>query len=235
MIHTENLGKTYGTGSVGYEALKNVAVDIYEGELVSIVGKSGSGKSTLLHLLGGIDTATNGIVTVAGNDLHRMDENRLSGFRRDNVGFVFQFFQLMPTLTVLENVILPMDFSRRLRPKDRKEHAMKLLNDVGMRSHVDKFPSELSGGEQQRVAIARALANDPPILFADEPTGNLDSRTSEDVFELLSSLARQGKSIVMVTHNEELASRTTRKINIHDGQIVSDTQNSYEKGDYDAH
>lgn len=234
VIHVENLGKTYGTGPVGFEALKNVTVNINKGEFVSIVGKSGSGKSTLLHLLGGIDTATNGDITIAGNDLHSMDENRLSGFRRDNVGFVFQFFQLMPTLTVLENVILPMDFSRRLNLKDRKERAMKLLDEVGMCSHADKFPGALSGGEQQRVAIARALANDPPILLADEPTGNLDSRTSEDVFGLLSSLVRQGKSVVMVTHNEELASRMTRRINIHDGQIVSDTQNLNVKGEYDA-
>lgn len=226
MICAKSLGKIYRTGEVGYEALKSVTVDIDEGEFVSIVGKSGSGKSTLLHLLGGIDTATSGGITVAGNDLHRMDENRLSRFRRDNIGFVFQFFQLMPTLTVLENVILPMDFSRRMTPAKRRERALAMLDKVGMSSHKDKFPASLSGGEQQRVAIARALSNDPAIILADEPTGNLDSRTAEDVFLLLSSLAEEGKSIVMVTHNEELANRTTRRIYLQDGRIVSDVKHA---------
>lgn len=226
MICATSLGKIYRTGEVGYEALKSVTVDIDEGEFVSIVGKSGSGKSTLLHLLGGIDTATSGGITVAGNDLHRMDENRLSRFRRDNIGFVFQFFQLMPTLTVLENVILPMDFSRRMTPAKRRERALAMLDKVGMSSHKDKFPAALSGGEQQRVAIARALSNDPAIILADEPTGNLDSRTAEDVFLLLSSLAEEGKSIVMVTHNEELANRTTRRIYLQDGRIVSDVKHA---------
>lgn len=222
VIRVTNAGKTYGSGELGFEALKGVTADFSEGEFVAIAGKSGSGKSTLLHLIGGIDTPTKGSVVVAGNDLSHMDENHLSGFRRDNVGFVFQFFQLMPTLTVLENVVLPMDFSRRLSPSARRERALELLGKVGMYSHAGKFPASLSGGEQQRVAIARALANDPAILLADEPTGNLDSRTAEDVFLLLESLAAEGKLIVMVTHNEELAGRSSRRINIHDGRIVSD-------------
>lgn len=222
VIRVTNAGKTYGSGELGFEALKGVTADFSEGEFVAIAGKSGSRKSTLLHLIGGIDTPTKGSVVVAGNDLSHMDENHLSGFRRDNVGFVFQFFQLMPTLTVLENVVLPMDFSRRLSPSARRERALELLGKVGMYSHAGKFPASLSGGEQQRVAIARALANDPAILLADEPTGNLDSRTAEDVFLLLESLAAEGKLIVMVTHNEELAGRSSRRINIHDGRIVSD-------------
>ncbi len=222
VIRVTNAVKTYGTGERGFEALKNVTAEFGEGEFVAVAGKSGSGKSTLLHLIGGIDTATRGSVVVAGNDLGKMDENRLSLFRRDNVAFVFQFFQLMPTLTVLENVILPMDFSRRITAAARKDRAKELLGKVGMYAHADKFPAALSGGEQQRVAIARALANDPAILLADEPTGNLDSRTAEEVFVLLESLAAEGKSIVMVTHNEELAGRTSRRINIHDGQIISD-------------
>ncbi len=222
VIRVTNAGKTYGSGELGFEALKGVTADFSEGEFVAIAGKSGSGKSTLLHLIGGIDTPTKGSVVVAGNDLSHMDENHLSGFRRDNVGFVFQFFQLMPTLSVLENVVLPMDFSRRLSPSARRERALELLGKVGMYSHAGKFPASLSGGEQQRVAIARALANDPAILLADEPTGNLDSRTAEDVFLLLESLAAEGKLIVMVTHNEELAGRSSRRINIHDGRIVSD-------------
>lgn len=222
VIRVTNAGKTYGSGELGFEALKGVTADFSEGEFVAIAGKSGSGKSTLLHLIGGIDTPTKGSVVVAGNDLSHMDENHLSGFRRDNVGFVFQFFQLMPTLTVLENVVLPMDFSRRLSPSARRERALELLDKVGMYAHAGKFPASLSGGEQQRVAIARALANDPAILLADEPTGNLDSRTAEDVFLLLESLAAEGKLIVMVTHNEELAGRSSRRINIHDGRIVSD-------------
>ena len=222
VIRVTNAGKTYGSGELGFEALKGVTADFSEGEFVAIAGKSGSGKSTLLHLIGGIDTPTKGSVVVAGNDLSHMDENHLSGFRRDNVGFVFQFFQLMPTLTVLENVVLPMDFSRRLSPSARRERALELLDKVGMYAHAGKFPASLSGGEQQRVAIARALANDPAILLADEPTGNLDRRTAEDVFLLLESLAAEGKLIVMVTHNEELAGRSSRRINIHDGRIVSD-------------
>jgi putative ABC transport system ATP-binding protein len=222
VIRVTKAGKTYGTGELGFEALKDVTIEFGEGEFAAIAGKSGSGKSTLLHLIGGIDTPTKGSVIVAGNDLSHMNENRLAKFRRDNAGFVFQFFQLMPTLTVLENVVLPMDFSRRLTSSARRERAKELLDKVGMYSHADKFPAALSGGEQQRVAIARALANDPAILLADEPTGNLDSRTAEDVFLLLESLAAEGKSIVMVTHNEELAARASRRINIRDGQIVSD-------------
>lgn len=222
VIGVTNAGKTYGTGELGFEALKDVTIEFGEGEFVAIAGKSGSGKSTLLHLIGGIDTPTRGSVIIAGNDLSHMSENRLAKFRRDNVGFVFQFFQLMPTLTVLENVVLPMDFSRRMTTAARKARAEELLGKVGMYSHAGKFPASLSGGEQQRVAIARALANDPAILLADEPTGNLDSRTAEEVFVLLESLAAEGKSIVMVTHNEELAGRASRRINIRDGQIVSD-------------
>ena len=222
VIRVTNAVKTYGTGERGFEALKNVTAEFGEGEFVAVAGKSGSGKSTLLHLIGGIDTPTKGSVVVAGNDLSHMDENHLSGFRRDNVGFVFQFFQLMPTLTVLENVVLPMDFSRRLSSSARRERALELLGKVGMYSHAGKFPASLSGGEQQRVAIARALANDPAILLADEPTGNLDSATEAEIADLLFSLPRAGRALVLVTHDQALASRAQRRLTMRDGRRVEE-------------
>lgn len=222
VLELSNVSKIYTQGEKNCLALQDVNLEVGKGEYVAIVGKSGSGKSTLLNLLGGIDKPTGGSIRINGKEITGMSEKQLSRFRGENIGFVFQFFQLMPTLTVLENVMMPMDFSGRIPSAQRKERAAALLRRVDMESHSHKFPSALSGGEQQRVAIARALANDPDIVFADEPTGNLDSRTAEDVFLLLESLAAEGKLIVMVTHNEELAGRSSRRINIHDGRIVSD-------------
>jgi len=229
VIILENVKKMYSIGEKGFWALKGVDLLIKKGEFIAIVGKSGSGKSTLLNLLGGIDSPTQGRIIVNGKEVNSLKENQLSRFRGENIGFVFQFFQLMPTLTVLENVIMPMDFSKRIPKSKRKERAKSLLVKVGMGSHADKFPSALSGGEQQRVAIARALANDPDIIFADEPTGNLDSNTAEDIFELLKSLTAEGKNVIMVTHNHELAERCERTITISDGQIIKDTQKEHEK------
>lgn len=229
VIKLENVKKMYTIGEKGFWALKGLNLQIEKGEFISIVGKSGSGKSTLLNLLGGIDSPTEGRIIVNGKEINGLGENQLSRFRGENIGFVFQFFQLMPTLTVLENVIMPMDFSKRIPASKRKERAKSLLVKVGMGSHIDKFPAALSGGEQQRVAIARALANDPDIIFADEPTGNLDSNTSEDIFKLLKALSADGKSIIMVTHNNELAERCGRTIRISDGRIIEDIQNEYDK------
>jgi putative ABC transport system ATP-binding protein len=229
VIILENVKKQYTVGEKGFWALRGLSLTIYQGEFIAIVGKSGSGKSTLLNLLGGIDTPTEGRILVNGKEINLLKERQLSRFRGENIGFVFQFFQLMPTLTVLENVIMPMDFSKRIPASKRRERAKALLGKVGMEAHIDKFPSALSGGEQQRVAIARALANDPDIIFADEPTGNLDSNTSEDIFRLLKALTSEGKNVIMVTHNNELAERCRRIIKISDGQIIEDTRNEYEQ------
>lgn len=214
--------KRYQQDSEGYWALKGVDLTITTGELVAIVGKSGSGKSTLLNLLGGIDKQTEGTICINGNKIDDMNENQLSGFRAENIGFIFQFFQLMPTLTCLENVLMPMEFLKKYPKKDRKARAEMLLEKVGLTRHSNKFPAALSGGEQQRVAIARAMANDPSIILADEPTGNLDSKTSEAVFVMMQSLAREGKNVVMVTHNDELAQRCDRVVRISDGLIIED-------------
>lgn len=212
----------YNLGEKGFWALRGVSLSLKKGELTAVVGRSGSGKSTLLNILGGIDTPTEGRVIMAGKSVNTMNENRLSRWRGECIGFVFQFFQLMPTLTVLENVIMPMDLIGKIPASKRKQRADILLSKVGLEGHRDKFPSSLSGGEQQRVAIARALSNDPEIILADEPTGNLDSRTTEDIFNLLRGLTKEGKSVVMVTHNEELSARCQRVIHIQDGLIVGD-------------
>jgi len=230
IIGLENVKKMYKTGNVEFWALKGLTLTIGKGEMIAIVGKSGSGKSTLLNLLGGIDTATEGEIVIKGTSIRTLSENRLTRFRGENMGFVFQFFQLMPTLTVLENVLMPMDFSKRIPSSKKKERARMLLAKVGMGEHAYKFPSALSGGEQQRVAIARALANDPDIIFADEPTGNLDSHTADDIFTMLQSLAGEGKCVIMVTHNSELAARCPRIIQIRDGEIIEDVLRHSESG-----
>jgi putative ABC transport system ATP-binding protein len=222
ILKMEKVNKRYISGEKEFPALDGVSLTVEKGEFVAVVGKSGSGKSTLLNLLGGIDKPTSGQITIGGNDISGMDEKRLSRFRGENIGIVFQFFQLMPTLTVLENVIMPMDFSKKIPASKRREKALTLLAKVGLRDHANKFPNALSGGEQQRVAIARALSNDPEIILADEPTGNLDSQTADDVFQLLTMLAQEGKNIIMVTHNDELAEKCERLIRIKDGLVIED-------------
>ena len=216
-----NVVKAYPMGKREYVALRGVNLTLYAGEFTAIVGPSGSGKSTILNMITGIDRPTQGQVLMAGRPLHLMSENELAQWRGANVGIVFQFFQLLPTLTALENVILPMDFLNSYGNK-RRERALGLLGRVGLRPRADHLPSELSGGEQQRVAIARALANDPPIIIADEPTGNLDTATGEDVMRLLSELSAQGKSVVFVTHDRTLATAARRVIRVQDGHIVAD-------------
>jgi len=187
-----------------------------------VVGPSGNGKSTLLNMITGIDHPSAGEVMVTGRPLHQMNENELADWRGDHVGIVFQFFQMLPALTLLQNVILPMDFARKYGAREREERALELLESVGLADQAYKLPGQVSGGQQQRAAIARALANDPALLVADEPTGNLDSRTSEDVFELFSELVAQGKTLIMVTHEKELAQRVPRVIEIVDGRITRD-------------
>ena len=221
VIRIENVKKRYEAGTGGYWALKGIDLQVARGEFIAVVGKSGSGKSTLLNLLGGIDRPTEGSVHIGGQRIDQLSENQLCRLRGEKIGFVFQFFQLMPTLTVLENVMMPMDYTRKIPAAQRRKRSEILLAKVGLTSHTSKFPAALSGGEQQRVAIARALANDPPLILADEPTGNLDSQTTEDVFALLQSLAAEGKNVIMVTHNEELAQRCHRIVRLKDGLIVS--------------
>ena len=219
-INVESVYRRYRTGRRDIPALAGVSLSVDYGEWVAIVGPSGCGKSTLLNLLAGIDGPDDGTVFVAGQLLNGMNENALAAWRGREVGIVFQFFQLMPTLTVLENVILPMDLAGNNR--DRRERALQLLDQVGVLDLAGNLPSELSGGEQQRVAIARALANSPRLLLADEPTGNLDSHNGEIVVDLLEQLWSQGTTIVMVTHDAEVAARASRTITMRDGQIVDD-------------
>ncbi len=217
--------KTYEGAAGKFTALKGIDLQVKAGEFVTIVGKSGSGKSTLINVITGIDRPTSGHVLVGGTAVHTLNEGRIAVWRGRTVGVVFQFFQLLPTLTAVENVMLPMDFCQMVAPGERYERAMHLLEQVDMADHAHQLPSALSGGQQQSVAIARALANDPPLLAADEPTGNLDSKAAEPVFRLFESLVDSGKTILMVTHDNDLAQRARRTIVLADGEIVDERMN----------
>jgi len=220
MIHLQGLSKTYETPAGAFPALRNIDLEIAAGEFVAIVGKSGSGKSTLLNMVGGIDRPSSGSLRVGGRSIQGLTHSELASWRGRTVGFVFQFFQLLPTLTVAENVMLPMDFCG-VRPRsERRKHAMSLLDRVGVADQADKLPSALSGGQQQRVAIARALANDPPVILADEPTGNLDSETSIAIFRLFGELSGEGKTLLVVTHDREAAASVSRTVTIVDGCVA---------------
>ena len=225
MIDLRNIKKAYHTGAGPFLALKGIDMQIDKGEFVAVVGKSGSGKSTLINMFTGIDHPTEGEVVVAQMPIRRLDEGQMAQWRGRNLGIVFQFFQLLPTLTVIENVMIPMDLAGKYEGGQRMERALYLLDQVGIADDAYKFPASISGGEQQRAAIARALANDPPIVVADEPTGNLDSRTAESIFQLFESLVAGGKTILMVTHDGDLARRVPRTITLADGLIVSETEN----------
>jgi putative ABC transport system ATP-binding protein len=220
-VELEAVRKVYVTGAGEFEALKGVDLQVVAGEFVAVVGKSGSGKSTLINMITGIDRPTDGKVWVAGTPVHTLTENQIAVWRGRTVGVVFQFFQLLPTLTALENVMLPMDFCNVYDPAERPERALRLLGLVGVRDQAGKLPANLSGGQQQRVAIARSLANDPPLLVADEPTGNLDSRTAGAVIDLFKELAHGGKTILMVTHDEDLVHRSSRIVTVAEGQIAT--------------
>jgi len=220
LITLSQVAKVYASEAGEFVALRDVDLEIDTGEFVTVVGKSGSGKSTLLNMLSGIDHPTSGEVWVNGTAVHTLNENQMATWRGKSLGIVFQFFQLLPTLTVVENIMLPMDFAGYLPRRKRRERALELLALVALCDQADKLPSELSGGQQQRVAIARALANDPCILLADEPTGNLDSRTADYTFRLFERLVEDGKTILMVTHDRDLARRGTRTIRLADGAIV---------------
>jgi putative ABC transport system ATP-binding protein len=225
LIDLQDVVKTYQTGAGDLTVLKDITLQVEPGEFISVVGPSGSGKSTLLNMITGVDRPTGGKVFIGGQAVHQLSENQLAQWRGQNVGVIFQFFQLLPTLTIIENVMLPMDFCRIYRRRERKRRAMHLLDDVGIAGHAQKLPSALSGGEQQRAAIARALANDPPLVVADEPTGNLDTTTANDVFALFEDLVSQGKTMMVVTHDQSLSARTQRVLHLLDGHLDLDHNN----------
>jgi putative ABC transport system ATP-binding protein len=222
LINLRDVRKIYETPAGKFTALKGVDLTIHGGEFVSIVGKSGSGKTTLINMLTGIDRPTKGEIFIGGTPVHRLDESQTATWRGTHLGVVFQFFQLLPTLTILENVRLPMDFCDIYTRQERNDRALALLERVGIAEHAYKLPNHVAGGHQQRAAIARALANDPPIIATDEPTGNLDWHTAESVMELFENLVAQGKTILMVTHDDDLAKRARRTIVIADGEIVNE-------------
>ena len=220
MIDLRGITKVYPTPAGPFPALKGIDLQIQAGEFVAVVGKSGSGKSTLINVFTGIDHPTDGEAIVAGTRLRDLSEGKMAQWRGRTMGIVFQFFQLLPTLTVLENVLLPMDLCNIYAPAERYDKAMHVLTQVGLAGDAQKFPSAVSGGQQQRAAIARALANDPAIIVADEPTGNLDSRAAETIFALFEASAAAGKTVVMVTHDDELAARAQRTVTLVDGLIA---------------
>ncbi|HUX87786.1 MAG TPA: ABC transporter ATP-binding protein [Chloroflexota bacterium] len=222
LIELHQIVKVYESAAGTFTALKGVSLSVRPGEFVGIVGKSGCGKSTLINAITGIDRPTSGEVIVDGTSLNRLDEGKLAEWRGRHIGVIFQFFQLLPMLSAVENVMLPMDFCNQYRPKERPERAMTLLEQFGVADAAQKSSAALSGGQQQRVAIARALANDPPLIVADEPTGNLDSQTAAAVFDLFVGLVERGKTIVMVTHDRALARRLSRTVTLADGAIVDD-------------
>ena len=224
MIDLRAITKVYETDAGPFLALKGIDLQVYPGEFVAVVGKSGSGKSTLINMFTGIDHPTDGEVVVAGTQIRQLDEGQMAEWRGRHLGIVFQFFQLLPTLTLIENVMLPMDLCHMFDEGERQERALHLLDQMGLADDAVKFPAAVSGGHQQRAAIARALANDPPILVADEPTGNLDSRTADDVFRLFESLVAGGKTILMVTHDGELAARVPRTLTLADGLFVDEVR-----------
>lgn len=225
VVEMRQIYKTFKSAAGEFTALKNINACFYRGEFVSVVGKSGSGKSTLVNMITGIDRPTSGSVFVDGVCIQELGESAMSAWRGRNLGIVFQFYQLLPMLSLIENVILPMDLCERFPPAEREARARALLRLVGLEDFADQLPAEVSGGQQQSVAIARALANDPPILIADEPTGNLDSRTAEAVFDIFLRLREQGKTIIMVTHDRSLAQRASRMLEIADGVLISDSLN----------
>jgi putative ABC transport system ATP-binding protein len=222
VVDVNNVVKSFPVGDTEITILKGISFQVREGEFLSIVGPSGNGKSTLLNMITGIDRPSDGEVVVLGHQVHEMSENALARWRGENVGIIFQFFQMLPALTLLNNVVLPMDLAKKYKPRERRERAMHLLEIVGLADQAHKLPGMVSGGQQQRAAISRALANDPPLLIADEPTGNLDTASARMVFDLFNQLVAEGKTMLMVTHDKELAHQVPRKIEIMDGHITRD-------------
>lgn len=223
LITIKNLVKTFDTPAGSFKALRGISLQIRQGEFVAVVGKSGSGKSTLLNMLTGIAHPTSGEVIIGDITLHQLSESQTARWRGRNVGIVFQFFQLLPTLTAVENVMLAMDFCKIVPVSQRRSRALKLLDQMGIAEQAHKLPSTLSGGQQQRVAIARALANDPPLIVADEPTGNLDTQTASTVFQMLEAQVSAGKTVIIVTHERDFVAHVDHTITLVDGLIVAGT------------
>jgi len=227
-IRLRGVTKRYETPSGPLLALQNVNLDIAAGEFLAVLGRSGSGKSTLLHMIAGIDTPTEGEIHIGHIPVHTLDQEQLASWRGKKLGVLFQFFQLIPTLTIVENVMLPMDFCQTYPSHKRRLRALELLNRLGVSDQADKWPADLSGGQQQRAALARALANGPSVLVADEPTGNLDSRTSEEVLFLLKGLAQEGTTVVMVSHERDLGCYVDRSICLSDGVVTNESAQGYQ-------
>jgi putative ABC transport system ATP-binding protein len=223
LIDIKNVSKSYVTATGSFSALSNISLRIKKGQMVAFTGKSGSGKSTILNIVTGIDKPTHGSISISGIEIGSLSENDLAVWRGKNIGIVFQFFQLLPTLTVAENVMLPMDFCGTVTRKERRTRAISLLEQVGIQDQADKFPSTLSGGQQQRAAIARALANDPEVIIADEPTGNLDSQNTIAILELFIKLAQTGKTVIVVTHEKEFTTYFPGLVTLSDGKIIHAT------------
>ena len=222
LIDVQNVVKSFPLGDGQITILKGISFQVQASEFVSIVGPSGNGKSTLLNMITGIDRPTDGDVVVLNRSLNQMSENKLALWRRHHVGIIFQFFQMIPPLSLVENVILPMELANKYSRKERKERALYLLERVGLADQADKLPNAVSGGQQQRAGIARAVANDPPLIIGDEPTGRLDPKSAQICFELFEEWVKEGKTMLMVTHDKELAQRVPRKIEIVDGYISRD-------------
>lgn len=221
LISLQDISKVYKNAAGEFTALKNITLDFYAGEFVGVIGKSGSGKSTLVNMITGIDRPTEGKVFVEGVDVHALRESKQARWRGYNLGVVFQFFQLLPMLSLVENVLLPMDFCNKYPEGQRFGRAMDLLAMVGLQEDAHKLPGSVSGGQQQSAAIARALANDPPIIIADEPTGNLDARTADSVYDKFEALAGEGRTIIMITHDPEIEHRLSRTVLLSDGEIIN--------------
>ena len=228
LIRVENLVKRYQTGAGTFDALHEINLTLYPGEYVGVIGKSGAGKTTLINMLSGVDTATSGRIFVNGTAVHELKEDELALWRGLNLGVIYQSFHLLPMLSVRDNITLAMDFCGKYQSGRSEDKAMKLLEQVELAPHAQKPPAYISGGQKQRVAIARALANDPAVILADEPTGRLDSVTSTTIFKIFDALIREGKTILMVSHDRALAKRVGRVIELEDGQIISDNGGGYE-------
>lgn len=222
LIRLRGVVKVYHAASGDFQALRGIDLDVYPGEFLGIIGKSGAGKTTLVNMVTGVDDLTGGEVCVQGVSVHKMSENQRALWRGRNLGVVYQSFQLMPSISLIDNVLLPVDFCGSFRPRQSAARALELLKQVELEEHARKLPSEISGGQQQRVAIARALANDPTLIVADEPTGRLDSATAETIFDIFTQLNRLGKTIMIVTYDSALAERCTRVLHIADGRIIAE-------------
>lgn len=223
IVEVKNVTKSFPVGDTEVTILKGVSLTVQPGEFVAIVGPSGNGKSTLLNMITGIDRPSSGEIYVTGQPLHTMTENQMAIWRGEHLGIIFQFFQMLPSLSLVQNIILPMEFAGKYTRQERKERAMDLLELVGLADQADKLPGMVSGGQQQRAAIARSLANDPPLIVGDEPTGNLDAKTANEVFNIFYTLVESGKTMLMVTHDRDLAGRIPRMVEVRNGLIYRDT------------